>query len=675
MAQADQVPNDQYVKMPDGVVVGFPRDMPRDEIGALIEHKFPDQVKSARENTTDASGNIVPVNPMRASSPKSSKPLPADLPQQVMSGVNEGIASTLSFPNQVARSVESIGPTVVNALGGHAAMPPEGGYLPDPGKSYTDLSTSIGAIKPPSADPIDQFGRGAGQFMGGMLVPGIGLEGDSAQGIRTVGNALRHNAQAARDFNIPLTKGQTAGALPQLTKEEMLRQGGGPAQNIMRNFDATQQEAIGQAAQGVGSAVGANPESMRDLVTSSIQNKVAFHKDQASSLYNIAADGGVSIKPEMVDALPQVIDHSLENASVVVDSGSGSLTPGAALAKKIITEDTQKLTQGMADMAAQPGSVPGTGGITLQGIEQIRKKLVNIDGVNSTDARAVKAIKTAFDDWVQTSVDNMLVSGDPAALDALKQARSASKDYLSITNPHEGDIIGAQVKKLQSMDNGGATSEEVANYLYGANVVSPTLNAPKVAARIKEIVGSDSPAWQAVRADAWNRITKDLATDDPRSATMMAKRIETFLNDKGTSLSKVLYSDDERAQMQKLADALKATITPRDATNPSRTAYTIGNMVGNVSRMLAGVVTGGATGNPMIGLATTMSIPVFKNAGARKAALKAIDQSLPKAVNPAPALTLKGVNALSGALVGGASGMMESNRKPSMLRPAGASLH
>lgn len=629
----------QNVKMPDGTVVAFPDDMPKDEISALIEHKFPAAVKAMHP----APGHVhVPADDLGLQGiPMSDQPDPAHTVQP--GEVNTGFLAPVSHNRRTgewAPAVPAALTGIRDSLVDAASLP--GDVLSGKYDQQLDPRSGMQNLQP------DLIGRGlnAATVVGADAVPAAALR------LSQKGAALRApGAAEAGGFGIPLTKGQASGDLQQVTKEELLRNGGGGAQNVMRNFDAAQQEKIGTVASGIGDSLGRNPESTKDLVTTAIQDKVAFHKDQAASLYKIAADGGVSIQPEMVDALPQVISHSLENANVVLDT-TGGLTPGANMAQRIISEDAANLTSGMSDLSEQPGSIKGTGGITLEGIEQTRKKLVGIEGVNSTDARAVKAIKTAFDDWVQTAVDNMLVSGDESALDALKQARSASKDYLSITNPKEGDQIGLAVKKLQSMDNGGATSEEVANYLYGANVVSPTLNAPKVAARIKDIVGADSDAWKAVRADAWNRITKDLATDDPRSATMMAKRIEGFLNDKGSSLSKVLYSDDERTQMQAFADALKATITPRDATNPSRTAYTIGQMAGNISRVLAGVVTGGATGNPMLGLATMLSIPVFKNIGARKNALKAVSQDV---AAPAALNTSGPVNALRG-MASGASG-------------------
>lgn len=641
----------QLVRMPNGDVVAFPADMPKEEIGALILHKFPKEVAAAGTSLPGNGGTSNPNDPFFQGLALPDRPDPAHTAQP--GEESTGFLAPVSHNRRTgewAPAVPGVLTGIRDSLVNAAQLPGDvlAGKYPEmnPAVSKDQLSPEL-------------VGRGlnAATAVGADAVPVAALK------LSQQGAALRApGADAAAGFGIPLTKGQTSGDLQQITKEEMLRNGGGSAQNVVRNFDASQQGAIADAAGKIGASVGTHGESMPDLVTGAIQDKVAFHKDQASSLYQIAADGGVSVKPEMVAALPQVVAHSLETSAVHIDP---QLTPSANAAMNILNEDTAKMTGELADAAAKPGAIAGSGGITLQGIEQIRKKLVGLGGgINDTDSRAMGAVKRAFDDWAQTAVDNMLVTGDPVALDALKQARAASSDYLSITEPGAGDQAAKSVAK---MAKGDATSEEVANWLYGANVVSPTLNAPKVAQIVKDTVGADSPAFQAVRADVWTRLTQDMASGDSKSATKMAKSIETFLNDKGTTLSNVLYTREERAKMQDFADALKATITPGDAANPSRSGYTLMQMASGITRLLAGIATGGLTGNPAIGIATSMSIPVFKNIGARKAALKAIDQT-----PAAPAALNVGVP--TNALKAGVSGTMGNDMRslpPRMLAGAG----
>lgn len=189
------------VKLPNGQAVQFPDDMPMAEIKALIEHKFPKEVGQLKAKAagggalgastvkTDQNGQIVPVNPMAQGTAPVQKQ--GDLPGQIMSGVNIGLGGMLSFPNKVAQSFESIGPTIVNALGGHAAMPPDSGYAPDAGKAYTDMSTSIGAIHPPTADPVEQFGRKAGEYVGASILPGMGPVAEAPTLLKAIGTGAK----------------------------------------------------------------------------------------------------------------------------------------------------------------------------------------------------------------------------------------------------------------------------------------------------------------------------------------------------------------------------------------------------------------------------------------------------------------------------------------------------
>lgn len=464
---------------------------------------------------------------------------------------------------------------------------------------------------------------------------------------RTLGPEVlgREAVGFADRLGVPLTKGQGSGELAQLTKEEAIRQGQGSGSNIMRNFDARQREAITGVADTIGQGLGKNPESMPGMVVQAIQNKVAFHKDQAASFYEIAKDGNAVVSADAVRSIPAVVDQSLKDAAVTVDP---QLTPAANKAMQFIADvanlpaepkapnasfgsgySPEGTTVGGNRGALRPTAGVGAGpvngnvdGVSLDGLEQLRKQIIGLgDGTNDTDRRALRAIKKSLDVWTQHAIDNALISGDDAALEAYQKARAASHDYLSITSPREGDTVGATIAKLQ---NGDATAEEVANWLYGADVANPTLDAPKVASRVKSLVGPDSPEWNAVRASAWERLVKDQksATGEPLSNAMMAKRIETFLNAKGTSLSKVLYSDEERAQMQQFADVLKATLTPREATNPSRTAWTLAGTMNGITRLLAGGTVTSVAG-PQAGAAAFFAIPVFKNIGARNAALRA----------------------------------------------------
>lgn len=403
------------------------------------------------------------------------------------------------------------------------------------------------------------------------------------------------------EFGIPLTRGQASGDLRQLTKEEMLRQRDGNAQKVIRDFDQQQRDAIIGATDSMGTNIGGNAEDMFGSVTGGLQDKVAFSKQRASALYKIAEDGDLVIASDAVRELPNFVKQRVMDSPIIMDA---TVTPTAVAAYKLIEE---------------AGATAGTLNTSIKGIEQIRKRLVGLSGSSPEDRAATKTVKKAFDDWLDDSIDKALFSGDETAIDALKAARAESKNYLGITAPKSGDAAGAVIKK---MEKGDVTAEQASNWLYGADIVTPNGNAPLVAWKLKLLLGPKSEEWAAVRAMAWRKLVFDMGSGEVRSPTMLVKRLDNFLNNKGTSLSNVLFTEEERNRMKALSATLKRTITPADARNPSRSGYTMGNIIGPMFNSILAAI--GFTQGGIGGLAAAASVPIFRNAAKVNAARAAI---------------------------------------------------
>jgi len=172
----------QIVKMPDGAKVSFPDDMPKEEIRALIEEKFPDvrDRAAAKDVIAEGAGAAAPVvanmtgeQKIRAAANEivsvKNKPMedPTGYATQAMSGVNEGIADVMSLPTAIGNSLLSVGPTVANATLGTDFKNPD--YLPDAGKQARIAMEETGMIKPPSDDPAKQMVRRVGKSVGASL--------------------------------------------------------------------------------------------------------------------------------------------------------------------------------------------------------------------------------------------------------------------------------------------------------------------------------------------------------------------------------------------------------------------------------------------------------------------------------------------------------------------------
>jgi len=462
-----------------------------------------------------------------------------------------------------------------------------------------------------------------GRAVNFAMFPQLGSTGAPAAA-PILSEASKGVMRQADELGIPLSTAQKTGDLSRYGSEEALRQMDTPAQPVMRTFDERQKGAIEAAVGDIGQGVGGNADDLAGAVTTGLQDRVAFSKERASSLYKIAEDGDLVIDASAVQAMPEFIKRRIVDSPIIMDQ---NVTPTAVAAWRLVEE---------------AGANAGTLNTSLKGIEQIRKRLVGLSGNSPEDRAAVKTVKTAFDDWVDSTIDQALYSGDETALTALKAAREESRNYLGITSPKSGDAAGAVVKKMQA---GDVTSEQVANWLYGADIVSPNLNSPQVAARIKGILGAESPEWQAVRASAFRRLVTDLGTGEVRSPALLIKRIDNFLNNKGGSLSQALFSEGERNRLKALSTVLKRTVTPADAKNPSRTAWALGKVMGGSLAAIAGGIGFQVGGLP--GVAAAAAVPIFRNMQRVGAAKKAVAGKLPGQVpewaKALPAETLAGL--------------------------------
>lgn len=547
------------------------------------------------EPTYDAPGMIVPIQfGTDADGNRVARPA---VPQMV-SGAIDAAGSAIAGPGRALQGDPSMMPTIDPVTGAVNNTPP----------------AMIDSV-------LDTVGMVAGNG------PGMAARGMTGADPRMAAQAAALATQKAADeFGIPLTRGQANKSLLQMTQEELLRQGDGQASTVMRNFDATQQDAIGAAVNNLSANAGANAGDVGPTVLNALNKIVSDKRESAEQLYGKAFGGGLKIQSSAINVLPETVAKRLSDEAVYIDNiAGGGITPVANAALRIIDDTAASLpvkADGTVDLAQ-----------SLSVIERLRRRLVQLEGNTGEDRNAVRQIKAGFDEWLDNAVDTSLISGDDEALEALKAARAEWSAYKNLSTAKTGDQAQQAVVKMQKQD---ATAEEVANWLYGADVASPSLAAPKVAQRVRAIVGADSDAWGAVRAAAVERLTKDLATDTPRSPLMISNRIDQFLNSKGETLSKVLFSDEERDALQRFSDTLKTTITPRDATNPSRTASTLLNAGKKLSGQMSGVA-GTVVGGPGLGIAALLAVPIFKNAKDIGAALKAVTRSAaPEAISAAP---------------------------------------
>jgi hypothetical protein len=409
----------------------------------------------------------------------------------------------------------------------------------------------------------------------------------------------------ADSFGIPLTSGQASGDLNQLRSEQLLRQADA-SQPLMRTFDDRQTEAIGAATGTIGKEFGGTADDLAGTVTTGLQNKTRLAKEGADTFFEVAQDGKLKVRLAAVKALPGFVKERL--SGVVVND---TLTPAATAALREIEGAT---------FVPPKRSSP----LPWSELEKVRRKLAGLSGTGPDDIIATRGVKQAFDDWLSDAVDQQLFSGDEAALQSLKAARAETHQYLSLTNPKDGDAAGATIAKMRQ---GDATAEQVANWLYGADVVSPTLAATDVAKRLKGVFGPSSEEWKTIRAAAWNKLVNDPATGQVRPAATLAKRLDAFLTNNDSSLAGTLFSEEERNRIKALAAVLRRIDLPVDARYPSPSPFALGDTARQTIAALIGAAGFELAG--YAGLATAIAMPIFGRAARQAEARAAIANRLP----------------------------------------------
>lgn len=434
-------------------------------------------------------------------------------------------------------------------------------------------------------------GAATGAALGGLMAPLIARA-------RVDPAAIQRAADAA-NFSVPLTKGQVTGSLSQVAKEEAMRHAakGEAAANTMRNFDTRQTQAMGNAAENIQSQVaGMSPiiggsQEAGDLAIAGIRAKAAKTKAASKAQYDIVDRGPPAIiSAQGVQQAKQDITQRLLATNFPFDE---KLHPAAWNA---VSEINNLLTMTPArtlGRTALGGS--GLNGLDIKTIEQVRRRMLMTRGTNPDDMKAVSLVRNAFDGWLDGAVDNQLFIGDPAVLDALKEARSKWKDFRAFTSPKPGDDAGIVVKNMVTKDVNG---QEVANWLYGSSIVNPPGRSVRVAKRIRDAVGITSDEWNTVRQAAWLRLVQG-KNGTAAGPQMIASNINAFVNGRGRPLADVLFSPTELGLMASYGKLARIIVPDVRATNPSKSSYGIARLAQPVVSGLVsalGFTTGGLPG-------------------------------------------------------------------------------
>jgi len=429
----------------------------------------------------------------------------------------------------------------------------------------------------------------------------------------------------AGEFSIPLTRGQATGNVTQQARElQMLNAARGDyAQQTMNNMFNSQNMAIRSAAERISaqlSDAGGRAITAREVGTQMAERvqAIAQHaKNLGQRYYRRAEELNPTIAPETAEFVPQNVAAHLvnDNPDFMLDA---TLQPTAFAAMREI------------DQLPTLGRFSEGGIVPLTEIRRIQRRINALEATSDTDRAALRMVQRAYNDTISDMMDAQLFSGDDRAIAMMREGNQWYSQYLQMTNPRTGDQTGRFIAQIIE---GNKSPEDIANWLYGANLTRPTGTSVRAAERLKQIVGADSEEWNAVRGATFLRlISASDNLDEPLTARQIANNITGFISGRGSGLAAQLYSVEERDLMRRFANTLRLLEYPKLGSNPSGTAANIMRQLGpymqGIGTFLGFTFSGG---NPIGALLGMVGQPAAKATSARIAANRAIN---PNAAEP-----------------------------------------
>lgn len=190
------------------------------------------------------------------------------------------------------------------------------------------------------------------------------------------------------------------------------------------------------------------------------------------------------------------------------------------------------------------------------------------------------------------------IASSPAAQDA-ERAQTMYRGAFG------GEGIGGQQQAIfRRIVDGTATPEEISGAVFTAIGAGNPGNVARMIGAIERVVGSQSESMAALRQGVWQRTTMN---PDGRSGMGMQRvvnNISELLHGKGASVARALYTEEQRAMMDRYAQALRMTIIPKYARTNSDTSVSLmaasaqkygSAILASIGAMLDGV-TGGLGG-------------------------------------------------------------------------------
>lgn len=498
-------------------------------------------------------------------------------------------------------------------------------------------------------------GMGAGELfapiltrMGGAVGRSLGMRADegAAAAVEKIGLAEARKAdeairrgiplgrreaagvqRLADDFGVPLSKGQATGDFGQIAFEESARKGGrGPgATRVMRDFSATQQDAVREAARGLGGkTASADLTDAGDIIRQGVIGRRDAAKSAINEAYSTAKGAGATID---VNAVPNFARAVIRNLPDEVTQ------PGVFSSQQTIKElypKTAIILDDLAQTQQRLAQAKDVTGIDFRDFERLRSRITQAAAdAKGRDKYALQQMRSGLDDWIEEAGINALASGDEAVIESFKNARQLRAQFGRLFEKGGSDDLAGRI--VEDIVNKDMSAEQVVNTVFGAGDIGATKASLATTKRLKEILGPDSPEWQAMRDAAMFKVLRKGfgVSGQDYAPGALKTALDKALDGPGKEVMQELYTPEELLRMREFRAVVQRIIPPKDAVNPSGTADALQRALFDFANNVPGV-----------GLANRLGAQMRAGAATRGVSPAPPDALLPRAGVTAAAIEL-----------------------------------
>lgn len=261
-------------------------------------------------------------------------------------------------------------------------------------------------------------------------------------------------------------------------------------------------------------------------VQQAVQTAERVADQNVSNLYNAARSTDAAVPVQALSGLPQATRAALADYDI----------------------DLMPIVQKRLSELDEINQMPGSYAVKLNELEKYRRRINRNrpSGNDISQQAALGIIKGQLDSTLDAAFNSSMIKGDPAGIQAWRDARSAFIDY---KRTFDDDKVINQLATQQ------ATPEEVRNWVFGASAVGAKKEAGRVIQSLKGVLGENSPAFGALRQEALFDVMEPLLRETPDYAGYVANYDKFVRN--SPSVARELFPDsiEEMTRLRAYANA------------------------------------------------------------------------------------------------------------------------